>query len=113
MPAALIAIPLRGRLVVGEIATYRFEQHINVAGQSKRIQESSEIERMGTEVMEHCTSVVKQGLDVNKLQCLFAIPHNPLTEVKTSLAFRRELARALEIISVGSAEDAGRFCRHG
>ena len=72
-------------------------------------QESSDVESVGTEVMEHGAPVVEQGLDIDELQRLFAVLDDPLAEVKASGAFQLELAGAFEIVAVGGSEDAGRF----
>ena len=109
MSAALTVIFVRRLLVVGDIAADRFEQHVDVAGRAEGRQESSEVELVGTEVMEHGASVVEQGLDVDELQRLFAILDDPLAEVKAAGAFQLELAGAFEIVAVGGSEDAGRL----
>jgi len=113
MSAARTAIFVRGLRVVGDITTDGFEQPVDVAGRVEGGQESSDVESVGTEVMEHGASVVEQRFDVDELQRLFAVPDDPLAEVEASGAFQLEPAGAVEIVTGGGAENAGRFRRGG
>jgi hypothetical protein len=107
--ATLAAIFVRGLLVGGDIATDGLEQPIDVTGRLEGGQESSDVESVGTEVMEHRAPVVKQRLDVDELQRLFAILDDPLAKVEPSGAFQLEPVGAVEIVTGGGAENAGRI----
>lgn len=112
MSTARTLILVRGLRVVRDIATDGFEKPVDVASRMESSQESSEVESVGTEVMEHgAPVVVEQRLDVDELQRLFAVPDDPLAEVEASGAFQLEPAGAVEIVTGGSAENAGRFGR--
>jgi hypothetical protein len=114
MSAALTVIFVRRLLLVlGDIAAYGFEQHVDVAGRVEDGQESSDIDSVGAEVMKHGAPVVEQGFDIDKLDRLFAVPDDPLAEVKAFGAFQIEPAGAFEIIAVSGSEDAGHLRRGG
>jgi hypothetical protein len=114
MSAARTVIFVRGLRVVGEIATDRFKKPVDVASRVESRQESSEVESVGTEVMEHgAPVVVEQRLDVDELQDLFAVPDDPLAEVEASGAFQLEPAGAVEIVAGGGAENPRRFGLEG
>jgi hypothetical protein len=113
MSATLTVIFAQGFLVVGDIATDGCEQPINVAGRLKGGQESSDVELVGTEVMEHRAPVIKQRLDVDELQRLFAILDDSLAKVEASGAFQLEPAGVVEIVTSGGAENTGRIRQGG
>jgi hypothetical protein len=65
MTAALTTSFVRRLLVLGDVAAYGFEQHVDVAGRAEGGEEASDIDSARAEVMEHGTSVVEQGLDID------------------------------------------------